>query len=305
MRLGGVIPPVATPFTGEEVAHERFRENLAAYNRVPLGGYVVLGSNGEFPFLSFEEKVACCRTVVEAAAGRPVLAGTGSESIRETIELTRAVAETGVVGALVLHPSYYKGAMDERALDCYYRKVADASPVPVYLYNVPQYSGLNLGPTLVASLASHPNIVGIKDSSGNITQLGEIIHLTRGIEDFAVFAGSGGFFLAALALGAAGGIMAVANVVPRHCRDILDAFADGRWDDARALQGALIPLNNAVTARWGVPGLKAAMDLAGYYGGSPRVPLRPLDPALREQLRSLLSGCCSKGRCTPREQSGR
>ena len=288
MRVGGVFPPLATPFEGGEVAHERFRENLAAYNRLPLGGYVALGSNGEFPLLSFDEKVAVCRTVVEGGAGRPVLAGTGCESTRETIELTLAVARTGVCGALVLHPSYYKGSLDERALGCFYRDVAEASPVPVYLYNVPQYTGMNLRPSLVADLACHPNVAGIKDSSGNITQLAEMIHLTRDMEGFAVFAGSGGFFLAALALGAAGGIMAVANVAPRRCCDILDAFEDGRWDDARLLQGALIPLNNAVTARWGVPGLKAAMDLAGYYGGSPRAPLQPLDPACRGEMRSLL-----------------
>lgn len=221
-----------------------------------------------------------------------MLAGTGCESTRETIELTLAVARVGVCGALVLHPSYYKGSMDERALGRFYRDVADASPLPVYLYNVPQYSGINLRPSLVADLARHPGIAGIKDSSGNITELAEIIHLTRDIEDFSVLAGSGGFLLAALALGAAGGIMAVANVAPRHCCDIVDAFKEGRWEDARLLQGELIPLNRSVTARWGVPGLKAAMDLAGYYGGPPRAPLQPLDPSHREELRSILGRFC-------------
>jgi 4-hydroxy-2-oxoglutarate aldolase len=188
--------------------------------------------------------------------------------------------------ALVVTPCYFKGSMKPQILYEHFIAVAESSKIGILLYNVPQFTGINMEPELVARLSEHPNIIGIKDSSGNIGQLSEIVHLSR--KGFAVFVGSAPVFFPALCVGAAGGILAVAQVAPQTCVNILNLFKKGKMDDARTLQSRMTPLAKAVTTKYGIGGLKMAMDLAGYFGGNPRPPLMRLGKEVQEELKKLI-----------------
>ncbi|MFH1086667.1 MAG: dihydrodipicolinate synthase family protein, partial [Chloroflexota bacterium] len=209
------------------------------------------------------------------------------ESTRATIRTTRRAAELGAHAAIVVNPSYYMAQMTDPVLYDHYVAVADASPIPVLLYNAPPFTGVNLGAALVAKLAQHPNIVGVKDTGGNIVQIADIARQTP--PSFALLAGSAGFLLASLAVGAQGGIMALANLAPDECVQIQALFDAGQAAEARALQLRMLPVNAAVTSRWGQAGLKAAMDLRGYIGGDPRRPQRPLGEEQRAELKGILA----------------
>jgi len=288
VALRGVFPPIPTPFdAGGEVALRALVENLECWNQYDLAGYVVLGSNGEAVYLTGQEKLH----VLEAArraipAGKRMIAGTGCESTRETIALTRRAAQVGADAALVLTPHYYGSKMTPDSLVCHYQAVADASPIPILLYNVPGFTHVDVDAATVARAAQHPNVAGIKDSGGNLAKLADVVRLTG--PDFQVLAGSAGFFLAGLAVGAVGGVLALANVAPQECIGIYRLFQAGRWDEAAELQRRMVPVNAAVTARFGVAGLKAAMDMLGYYGGPVRPPLLDLADAERQVLREVL-----------------
>ncbi len=288
LRLHGVYPPIPTPFAADgSVATNELRQNLAWWVDTGLAGFVVLGSNGEYVALSEREKLEAIRITRESVTpAQSVLAGTGAESTGEAIRLSRAAAELGVDAVLVVTPHYYRTRMDAAALLTHYRAVADATPVPVLLYNVPANTGLDMAPDVVLQLAEHPNIVGMKDSSGNMPSMAAV--LREGRDDFVVFAGSAGFMLPALAIGAVGAIVAQANVAPRETVALYDAFIAGDLSTARALQWRLLPVNTAITARWGVPALKAALDRLGRYGGPPRPPLLPLGAAERDLLDAIL-----------------
>jgi 4-hydroxy-2-oxoglutarate aldolase len=208
------------------------------------------------------------------------------ESTEETIRFTNQVAKMGADCALVVTPSYFKGSMKPHILYEHFISVADSSRIGILLYNVPQYTGINLEPEWVARLSEHANILGIKDSSGNIGQLAEMVHLSK--KGFAVFVGSAPVFFPALSVGAVGGILAVANVVPEECVRIQNLFEEKKFYDARVSQGRLTPLAKAVTTKHGIGGLKMAMDLAGYFGGNPRAPLKRPGPEVEEELKKLL-----------------
>lgn len=289
LALDGVFPPIPTPFNMEgAVDHRALAENLARWNRYDLAGYVVLGSNGEAVYLDEGEKLRVLETARQAIpAGKLLIAGTGCESTWETIALIRQAAQAGADAALVLTPHYFGGRMTPAALVHHFYAVAEDSPIPIILYNVPKFTGLDVDASTTARAAAHPNIVGIKDSGGNITKLGDVVRLAG--PDFQVLAGSAGFFFAGLALGAVGGVLALANVAPQQCIDIVALFREGRWDDAAALQRRMIPVNAAVTARFGVPGLKVALDMLGYYGGPVRSPLQELTDTERQALHSVLA----------------
>ena len=291
LRIEGIFPPIATPFVDGRVAHDRLRENLDRWNRTHLAGYVVFGSNGESVFLDQEEKLSLVDTVKQnLPQGKLLIVGTGCESTEATVRLTNLAAERGAHVALIINPHFYKAKMDDAALKKHYLIVANRADIPIMIYNVPKFTGVNISPGLVAALAEHPNIIGIKDSSGNIAQVGEMIGTTPPPPGFHVLAGSAGHLLAALALGASGGIVALANVAPEECWMIFDCFRSGKHADAQALQLRLIRVNNAVTARFGVAGLKAALDMLGYFGGDPRPPLLPLGENGRGELREILKG---------------
>ena len=283
-----MFPPIATPFTDNgslDLGH--LKQNLQRWLDTGLAGFVVMGSNGEFIYLEDREKL----DLLEAARSaipehRLMIAGTGCESTRATVNLTRRAAEMGADAALVITPHYYRSRMDGRSLVAYYQAVAESSPIPVLLYNMPANTGIDMAVDSVTTLAQHPNIIGIKDSSGNLVKLGEIIRSVP--PSFQVLAGSASFLYPALALGAVGGVVALANVAPQACLAIYDSFRVGDLAAARSTQLRLLSPNAAVTSRFGVPGLKAAMDFLGYYGGPPRPPLLPLGEKDREAVRSVL-----------------
>jgi 4-hydroxy-2-oxoglutarate aldolase len=288
-KLHGIYAPIATPFVQGEIAFDKLDQNMNFWLSSKLAGIVVMGSNGEFVVLSPEEKRKLITAVCEAAQGqKPVIVGTGSESTKETMELNEYSAEAGAAAALVLSPNYYKRAMNDSLIRNFYLEVADKSPIPVILYNMPGNSGINLSSKLVSELAAHPNIIGVKDSGGNIVQIAEIINNTRNL-DFTVFAGSASFLYPSLALGAKGGTLALANILPNECAEMVDLVEAGKHTEAKELQLRLLDINYAVTGRWGVSGLKAALDLVGLYGGEARKPLLPLGEQEKKELAEILA----------------
>jgi 4-hydroxy-2-oxoglutarate aldolase len=285
----GILAPVATTFKPSgELDLDRFAQNLEVYAQSALDGVVLLGSNGEFATLDVSERMQVIERGTSAVAGRrTVMAGTGKESTRATIEMTRAAAELGVDYALVVTPHYYRTRYDRQAYLSHYLAVAEASPIPILIYVMAAYTGIDLAPEIVIELSKHPNIVGIKDSGGNAARVGEI--LTGAGKDFAALAGSANFLYAALCLGATGGILALGNIAPDQCASIMRDWRNGDHAAARVTQLKMIAPNAAVTSRFGIAGLKGAMDFVGLCGGDPRPPLLPLTPAERTELERTLA----------------
>lgn len=290
IKLAGVFPPVPTPFDSDgEILPNKLKANIALWNQTGLHGYVILGSNGEAVMLTEYEKVALWQAAREAIPrDKLFLVGAGMESTRASIALAKRAAEFGADAAMFITPSYYKAEMKPAALIQHYRAIADASPIPTIIYNMPAATGIDIDADTVIQLAEHPNIIGIKDSSGNVAKFANIVRAVR--PDFSVLAGSGGYMYPALCVGAQGAVAALANVAPRECVALYEAFRAGRHDEARALQLRLVQLNAAVTTRWNVPGLKAALEELhqGFYGGPPRLPLRPLGEMERAALRQIM-----------------
>jgi 4-hydroxy-2-oxoglutarate aldolase len=284
----GVFPPIPTPFDAEGDVHfQALVENLERWNQCGLAGYVVLGSNGEGVLLDAEEKVRVLETARQVIpSDKLLIAGTGCESTRQTLALTCKAAEVGADAALVVTPHYYSPKMSVDSLVQHYRAVADASPIPILIYNVPKFTNVNVDAAAVARMAQHPNIVGIKDTSGSVTQLADTVRLAG--PEFQVLAGSASFFFPGLAVGAAGGILALANIAPEQALELHRLFTAGAWDEGAELQRRMIPVNAAVTARFGIAGLKAALDMLGYYGGPVRLPLLNLTEGERQTLRRIL-----------------
>ena len=287
LDLKGIFPPIPTPFENGKVACDKLALNVEKWCNTGIKGFIVLGSNGEYVYLSEEEKHNVVETVARSAPkGMPVIAGTGCEATTETIRLTRDCAEIGVHGALVVTPSYYGGMMDDMAMIRHFSEVADHSPIPMLLYNVPKFTHINLSAQTVAELSRHPNIVGIKDSSGNLIQLGEYLNAVD--NEFQVLVGTAGALFGALSLGCVGGILALANIAPHVCVKIRSLVHGNDFETAADLQLKMIPVNKAVTATYGVSGLKAAMDMLGYFGGEPRMPLRPVTEREKDAIRQIL-----------------
>ncbi|RIV17129.1 4-hydroxy-tetrahydrodipicolinate synthase [Alicyclobacillaceae bacterium I2511] len=285
--LKGVYAPIPTPFINGEIAYAELKKNMQFWLNSRLEGLVVLGSNGEFVALNSTEKMDLISFVIENVKGqKPVIAGTGAESTVETIRLSKQAAMAGVKAVLVVTPHYYKSAMSDKTLEKFYLDIAEASTVPVILYNIPRNTGVNLSSTLVSKLALHPNIIGIKDSGGNITQISEIIHNTS--PDFSVFAGSASYFYVSLMMGAKGGTLALANVFPDECVQIQELFQAGKLEEAKNIQLRLLESNEALTTKWGIAGVKGALDIIGYFGGDPRPPLQPLGEMEKEELKRIL-----------------
>jgi 4-hydroxy-2-oxoglutarate aldolase len=288
LSLGGIFPPLCTPFDrAGDLALDRLVENIRFLNQHDLAGYIVLGSNGEAGYLSWEEK----RRVWEAArgaipTGKLMVAGTGSESTRQTVALTEMAAQAGADAALVVTPHYYGGKMTPDSLSAHYLRLADSVPIPVILYTVPKFTHVDFDAATIARLADHPNIIGIKDTSGNIARMADVVRLAP--NGFQVLAGSAGFFLPGLVAGAVGGILALSNIAPQKCLEVHRLFKMERWAEAADLQRALVPVNAAVTARFGIAGLKAALDMLGLYGGPVRLPLLELREGERQILRGIL-----------------
>lgn len=285
--LRGIFPPLATPFRADGALDLRgFESNLDAYAAHDLGGYLVLGSNGESPYLEEDEKLTLVRAARKGAGRKPLLVGTGQESTRATIAFTRKCAELGADAALVLTPHYYKSQMTVDALRRHFEAVADASPVPVLLYSVPAFTGLTFQPALAAALAGHPRVAGMKESSGDLSLLGRIIAAVPA--GFEVACGSAPVLYPALCIGANAGVVAVSCCAPAVAVGLYRAFTQGDHAGARRLQDVVTPLGLAITVTYGVAGLKAAIDLAGLRGGHVRAPLLPLPDAARAEVAALL-----------------
>lgn len=285
MKLQGIFPPIATPFQYDGTLYKaKVFHNVGKWNQTALSGYVVCGSTGESVMLTAEEKFELWGWVAEAADPEKLLiAGTGMESVRETVWLTNKAAEMGYRAAMVRTPHYYKNLMarDEAQLT-YFRAVADQAKIPIVIYNWPQTTGVDISVDAVARLSEHPNIAAIKESSGNLEKVIQMIGTVS--DGFQVLVGSAPTLYPSLMMGAAGAILAFANAAPYACITIWEAYRRREDEAARDWQNRILRPAQLVTSKYGIPGLKYAMDLNGYYGGPPRLPLTVLGPQARKEI---------------------
>jgi len=288
IKLNGIFPPLPTSFDeNEELALDKLNNNIAALSRYNLSGFLVLGSNGELVNLTEEE----IRNVYAAAReaipkNKIMLAGTGAQTTRGTISNSKAAANAGADAVLVLNPSYYKNQMTQNVLVTHYWSVAEASKIPVIIYNMPANTGLDMDADTIVKISEHENIIGMKDSGGNVVKMGDVKRMVK--PEFQILAGSAGFLLPAFTMGAVGGILALANIAPKKCISVYDDYFSGNIEKAHKTQLELIPINAAVTSKWGVPGLKAAMDYVGLFGGTARKPLLPINNEIKKQIIELI-----------------
>jgi len=289
LDVAGVFAALTTPYAEDgAVSLDQFRANLGLYNRTGLRGYVVLGSTGESVLVSKEEAEFLLAAGREAASTEKLLiAGTGAESTAETIAKTKRAAAHGYAAALVKTPHYYKPAYGPEVFLRHYRSVADGSPIPVLLYSVPVFTGVSLETQEVLALAEHPNIAGIKDSSGVIQRIVEVA--AGAPKGFAVLTGGAGVVYPALCAGARGAVLALASALPEKCVALYDLWKGGRHLEAQALQQELAAASKTIVSESGIAGLKYAMGLRGYAGGPPRLPLLPLREESKRRIEGLLS----------------
>lgn len=275
-NLKGVFPPVVTPFDASgRIDEERFAENVKRYTNIGLSGVLVAGSTGEAPYLTARERlrlIEIARRIV--LPPEIVMAGTGLESTRETLDLSREAIARGADALLILTPNYFKSRMNTTALVAHFRALGNKLARPLLIYNIPQFTGIRMAPEAFAELARHRNIVGLKESSGDLVYLRAILRKVP--RNFRVFTGAASVFLDALRAGATGGVLGQADFLPELCVGVYEAFCQGRLKDASELQQRLRPLVERISTPYGVAGIKAALDLCGYSGGNPRPPLVPL-----------------------------
>jgi 4-hydroxy-2-oxoglutarate aldolase len=281
-RLSGVFAPITTPFDENgEISYQALEENIKKLNSSRLRGYLVLGTNGEFKSLTEAEHRRVLDTVVRTAAKeKVVMAGTGRESTKESIAATKEAASIGAHFASLIAPSFFAKKMTDPVLLNHFRRISDASSIPVLLYNNPDVAVVTYSTGLIGEIAKHPNIVGMKDTSkGNFAS-----YLLAAGPDFNLLAGSAGFFFEALVMGGVGGVLSIANFAPDVCCRVYDLWKAGKLEEARREQYRLMTLNQKVSGKFGVAGVKAAMDIAGFYGGPPRAPLMPLTADDKKKL---------------------
>lgn len=291
MKLQGILPALASPFNRDgELYKEKVFHNIGKLNSISLAGYVVCGSTGETPLLSVDERVQLMEWVAEASGpGKALIGGVGAESVHETVRVADRAAQAGFHAALVLTPFYYKAQMhrpETQAL--FFRAVADRSKLPVLIYNIPQVTGYHLPVDLIAELSHHPNIAGMKDSSGNMEKLNETLRVVK--PGFQVLSGSAGNLWEALELGAAGGILAIANPLPYVCVTIWEAFRTREREAGKDWQSRMNPLSHLIVTKYGIPGVKYAMELNGYYGGPPRLPFLPPSAEGKAEIEQAMEG---------------
>jgi 4-hydroxy-2-oxoglutarate aldolase len=289
MQLSGIFPALVTPFDANgDIVLSAMEHNVRLYNQTPIAGYVVLGSTGESVMLSWSESSALLLQAARfAATGKLLIAGTGAESTAETIRRTKCAAELGYQIALVKTPYYYKPVYRAETYLNHYRAVADASPIPVLLYSVPQFTGVSLETPDILALAEHPNIIGIKDSSGVMQRVAEVVGAGR--RDFQVLTGGAAVIYPALVLGARGAILALASALPELCVQLFEFVKAGQQEQARELQLKLAHASKRIVSESGIAGVKYAMELRGYRGGLPRLPLLPLQEDKKQQIAAIIS----------------
>jgi 4-hydroxy-2-oxoglutarate aldolase len=285
-NLNGILLPTTTPFgLAGHISPAAITANIKGWRARGVIGFVVLGSTGERVHLDEREYLEVIE-VSRAATDSILIAGAGQQSTVNTIKEIKNAAQAGAEAVLVITPYFYRPAITQETLVNYYTAVADAAPVPVLLYSMPPLTGIKIEPETVARLSEHPNIVGVKDSSNDVAGFRRTVELCP--SDFAVMTGNGTVLLDALRAGATGGILAVGCVVPDICVEIFRRFGAGEIEQAERLQEELTPLASAVTTKYGIGGLKAALDFAGYRGGAVRAPLRSPDEGARAEIKSVL-----------------
>ena len=293
-KLNGIYPPNMTCFINEEVAYDKIRANIEKYEQTAIRGYFPLGSNGEFRSLTDEESLRVVDVYRKfKGADKILMAGVARESAKATVEFTRKVADLGVEFATILPPNYFVNSMTDDVLIKYYNYVADLSPIPIILYNAPKFAqDLLISPRVVTEVANHPNIAGMKDTSKE-----DISIYTQAVPagaDFYIMAGTIEKFFAGLKVGAIGGVLSIANYMPQACCDLNQLFFDGKIEEAAKLDQYLRALSSNAAGKSGVAGVKAAMDVLGFFGGDPRLPVPPLNEKqkadLKEALKDVVKG---------------
>jgi 4-hydroxy-2-oxoglutarate aldolase len=293
-KLRGILLPITTPFSSELLDHAALRSNIDRWSTTGITGFVVLGSTGERVHLDEREYLEVIETTRQVVpASMAFIVGAGQQSTLATIGEIKRAAAAGADAVLVITPSYYRAAITQDALIAHYTAVADASPVSVLLYSMPALTGIKIEPETSARLSQHENIIAVKDSSNDLAGFAATVKLCP--SEFAVLTGNGTVLVDALRAGATGAILAVGCVVPEMCVEIFDAFKRGDEERANALQERLTPLAAAVTTKYGIGGLKAALDLAGYRGGEVRAPLRSPDDSARAEIARLLADAKAAG----------
>ncbi|HVA95665.1 MAG TPA: dihydrodipicolinate synthase family protein [Candidatus Dormibacteraeota bacterium] len=294
-KLHGIIPALTTPFDAQgALALDCLRDNVASYNRTGLSGYLAVGSTGESVLLVRAEFEKVLATVREAAApGRILIAGTGVDSTSETISRTEFAAKLGYDFALVCTPYFFKPYMKPDALVEHYRRVADASRIPILLYSVPGLTGVAIEADVAARLAAHPNIAGMKDSSGNVDRVGAILASVPAT--FQLMTGAASTVYPAMVLGAKGAILALADLLPEVCVSLYQAIAAHDAKQSLELQRGILQASGGIIGAMGIAGLKYAMDLRGYYGGPVRRPLLPLDESQKKAVESMIGAFSPAG----------
>ena len=284
-KLSGIAAPISTPFVNGEVAYDQLRSNIQKYSQTALAGFFALGSNGESMFLTESEKLKVLEVVLQEKADHQiVMAGTGYESTQQTISFSNQVAEMGADFVSILTPSYFKKRLTDDAMIGYYTDVADGVPVPVIAYNAPGFTGMTLTPKVVEVISSHPNVIGMKDTSkGNMST-----YISAAGDDFDILSGTVSTLFESILLGAKGGVVSLANAFPAPCCELYDACKAVDLDKARRLHYMLIKLNKSVSGSFGVAGVKYAAEVAGYHGGDPRKPLLPITEEGRLSIRKAI-----------------
>jgi 4-hydroxy-2-oxoglutarate aldolase len=287
--LSGVFPPNMTCFLDEEVAYGKIRENIERYNETPVKGFFPLGSNGEFRSLTDEESLKIVDVYRRhKGKGKVLMVGAARESLKATVEFIKKVADKGADFATILPPHYFVNFMTEDALIRYFTMAADASPIPIMVYNAPKFAaGLILGPRLIAAVAQHPRIAGLKDTSKE--DIAQYVNAVPPGADFWVLAGTIEKFYKGLLVGAIGGVLSIANYLPEMCCELHALHVAGKKEEAEKLDARARALSANAAGKAGVAGVKAAMDVRGYFGGDPRLPLLPLGEKEKSELRAALA----------------
>jgi 4-hydroxy-2-oxoglutarate aldolase len=291
MKLNGIFPALATPFDHKGDLYKiKVEHNVNKWNLTGLAGYLVCGSTGETPFLTVEERFQVLEWVAQyAASNKILLAGTSAESVRETVSITNRAAAMGYKAGLVLPPHYFRAIMSKPESQLiFFRAVADQAKMPIMLYNFPQVTGIAFAPETVAALAAHPNIIGMKDSSGDLE--GTKQYIAAAPAGFQILTGSSSVVTGSLAAGCVGAILALANAVPYSCISIWEAFRTREFEAAEDWQQRVLAASKLIASNYGIPGLKHAMDLNGYYGGPPRLPLVAVTPAAQSEIAAAFDG---------------
>jgi 4-hydroxy-2-oxoglutarate aldolase len=279
----GIYPPIVTPFEDQEVSYSQLSNNIKKWNEFELSGYVILGSNGENAMLNEMESLSVIETAIKYIPdNKQIIIGAGQESSKLTVNYIKQAGQIGGNAFLVVSPHYYKDQMTDSALVNYYTEVADNSTLPIIIYNVPKFTGFSLSVNLLAKLSAHPNIIGMKDSSGNMTFFQSLLALQ--LPEFQLLTGTANTLFPSLVMGAAGGVLALANIAPQYCIDIFRLYQQGSLEEARDLQFKIIRLNQLTTNIYGIGGLKFALDQVKYFGGEPRRPLELLDEKGRAEI---------------------